>query len=95
MKSLREVWAWDGMDYVLQIGLILCFAFGASYALNANQTLTEQGCTAYWEEYNPGVNLSEVVLVDSKQANYMKSGKWGDYNLNYKNQSINYSDIPR
>jgi len=95
LNTLRRVWAWDGVDYLIQVALICVFAYGFVYASGANQTLTEQGCSAYWEKYNPEVNLSESVLVDSKQASYMKNGKWGEYKLNYKNQSINYSNIPK
>lgn len=90
MNTLRRVWAWDGVDYLIQLGLICVFAYGFVYASGANQTLTEQGCSAYWEKYNPDVNLSKAVLVDSKQASYMKNGKWREYNINYSKNVSNY-----
>lgn len=87
MNTLRKVWAWDGIDYLIQLALICVFAFGALHTSSANQVLTEQGCNGYWHEYNPGVDLSKKKLVNASEAQNLKRG--GPTKLNPENGEEN------
>jgi hypothetical protein len=89
-QKLVDLWNWDGLDYLIQLGLICVFLYGAVYASSANQTLTESGCTAYWQEYNPGVNLSGKTFMSTEQARRAK--KKGAPGVLVENSSINVSE---
>lgn len=62
------------------------------YASGANQTLTDSGCKAYWQEYNPQVDLSENMLVNKTQGDRLRRG--GPAKLTTKKpENTNYSEI--
>jgi len=95
MNSLRRLWKWRGMDYVLQLGLIAVFAFGTVYVSDARETLQDDGCQVYWETYNPDVNLSEVALVSKSEYEEIRRRSKGavkpDFEKNPKESNISFN----
>jgi hypothetical protein len=76
------------MDYVLQLGLIAVFAFGAVYVSDARETLQGDGCRVYWETYNPGVNLSEVALVSKSEYEEIRRRSKGAVKPDFEKNTV-------
>jgi len=86
--KLVKLWNWKGIDYLIQLAIIAAFVFGNVKIMNAHDTLQNEGCEAYWQEYNPEVNLSEVELVNSTEAAYLKEGRIPPQSLQTVNRSL-------
>jgi len=71
-ERIVELWKWEGLDHLIQISVLLLLVYGAAEAYQANQVLENEGCTAYWQNYKPGVNLSENRLVNASEAEIFK-----------------------
>lgn len=91
-KELKNLWEWEGIDYLIQIAGILIFASAFLHFQGANQTLDNDGCSVYWDEYK-GVNQSQVLFLNSSEKADLREKQEpepGKYRGN--NQSLNFTD---
>lgn len=72
-QKLLKVWEWEGIDYMIDIAMILVLFGGGLHAQQANQTLENNSCTVYWETYNPEVNLSSHELVNATERRWIEN----------------------
>jgi len=91
-KELKNLWEWDGIDYLIQVAGIIIFASAFFHFQGANQTLDNEGCSVYWEEYKD-VNESEVLFLNSSEKADLGEREIPDPDkYNVTNQSLNFTD---
>lgn len=70
-QKLLEIWESELIDHGIQIAIIIVLLASSFKVMNARATL-DDGCTEYWEKYNPEVNLSNNTLVNKTEASNLK-----------------------